>query len=616
MKMMKFNFTCFILTLSLVYSQAQTNLLNDSLHVAMEDIVISANRLEIPLKENARNIQIIDKTQINIINPGSINELLQTVAGIDLRQRGANGVQGDLSIRGGTFEQSLVLINGVRLTDPQTGHHLMNLPFSVNDIERIEVIKGPGARVYGQNAFAGAINIVTKVANDFELKAFAEYGEYDLANSNVQLSLPLGNYLQTISGTYHKSSGYRYNSDYDIKHLFYQSKLETKKGDFELLAGHVDRDFGANGFYGREDFTEQFETIQTSFASLSYNHYFGKWKILPRLSYRKNTDNWQFMRSDPEFFQNFHTSKVLSGELHSKLDHALGQFGIGIEFNKQSLESSNLKDSLDNGMHNRKQSSIYLENQFKLLAGKLQIIPGITLLNISDYGSSVYPGLDVGYQLSQALRSFANIGWSTRIPSFTDLYYKDAGNEGNPNLTEENAFSFELGLKYEKNLASIQMSYFQRNAFDQIDWFREMEEDKWMPDNFNTANYRGFDLDLGIKPHLPLLSYLKMGYSYIDATFEDNGFAFSRNQLENLKHQFVLQFNLSFGQLGLNTIFKYNNRVSLENYYTLSSQLSYSFPSFSLFAKANNISDQIYRETNLVDMPGRWISAGFRYELN
>ena len=113
----------------------------DSLSSDIEEVTILANRLEIPFSEESRSIAIISQREIQAQNALSINELLQTVSGLDLRQRGANGVQADLSIRGGTFEQSLVLIDGVRMTDPQTGHHLMSLPLHLQDIERIEIIR-------------------------------------------------------------------------------------------------------------------------------------------------------------------------------------------------------------------------------------------------------------------------------------------------------------------------------------------------------------------------------------------------------------------------------------------------------------------------------------------
>ncbi len=590
----------------------------------LNDVVINANRLDIPFAEDSRSINIIGKQQIQQLQANSINEVLQVVAGVDLRQRGVNGVQADLSIRGGTFEQSLVLINGIRLTDPQTGHHMMNLPIDVEDIERIEILKGPAARVFGQNAFAGAINIITKVPEDFGYTLQIDYGSFNTQNLYTQLSVPVGKYHQTISAAYRTSDGYRFNTDYRIGNVFYQSGIDYGKGEASFLAGYVDRDFGANGFYGSENFVDQFETIQTFLASASVTHGIGNVEITPRISYRNNQDNWQFLRTDPNFFQNFHTSKVLTSEIQSKWTHSKGVLGFGVEHNFLTLESNNLletiisenADTSFSGNHVRNQLGVHLENRFLMMEERLDITPGIMLLNISDFGLSFYPGLDVGYSFNNQIKAFANIGWTTRIPTFTDLYYQDAGNEGNPNLTEENAFTYEAGVKLHNKNQTVQLSYFNRTAQDQIDWFRETETARWTPDNFNQARYTGIDFSLQQSfKNIPVLDFVTLGYTYISAEFEENDFAFSRNQLENLKHQVVFNSQFEYKGVGLNVLVKYNDRESLEDYYTLGANVSYTVNNFRFFLKGTNLTNQIFRETNLVEMPGRWLSGGIRMKF-
>ena len=582
-----------------------------------DEIVVSANRIDIPFSQDSRSINIISKEQIQKMDPTDINQLLQVVAGVDVRQRGVQGVQADVSIRGGTFEQTLVLINGVRMSDPQTGHHLMNLPIAVEDIERVEIIKGPAARIYGQNAFAGAINIITKVKDDFGLTLKAEYGQNDLRQVYVNTSVPIGKYKQSISGSYRSSDGYRFNTDFSIANLFYQSQIEFNQGEANFLVGYVDRDFGANGFYGNETFVDQFESVQTFIANASAKKRFGNWVIKPRIAYRKNNDNWQFRREDPEFFQNFHESGVLTSEIQTSMFHNLGALGFGIEHNYLTLESSNLKDQDGNGSHLRNQLGIHLENRFILMDGKLDITPGILALYISDRQEfSYYPGVDLGYSLNDQVKLFSNIGWTTRIPSFTDLYYQDSGNSGNPNLIPERAFTYEVGAKYYRGNQYLQLSFFDRKASDQIDWFRVSEDEKWMPDNFNIATYRGFDISYqNTFKDIKFLDFVSVSYTYINATFEENDFQFSRNQLENLRHQLIVQPQFSAGDFGLNLVFKYNDRVSLENYYTLDANVSYRIKEQKVFLRANNLTNQIYRETNLVEMPGRWISGGVVIQL-
>ncbi len=599
----------FIVSFSLSAQSAKIDSTDFSLK--FDELTVTANRIDIPFSSDSRSIVILQKKQIENLAASSVNELLQVVAGVDLRQRGVHGVQGDLSIRGGTFEQSLLLVNGIRLTDPQTGHHMMNLPVSIEDIERIEILKGPAARIYGQNAFAGAVNIVTKIHEDFGAKLRLDYGQYDLQQIHVNTYMPIGKYKQTLSGSYSSSDGYKYNTDYLISNLFYQSEYDYKVGKINLLAGFVDRDFGANGFYGNENFTDQFESVQTWLLSASANHQKGDWTIKPRISFRNNKDNWQFRREEPEFFQNFHESKVLTSEIHSSFFHDLGVLGFGVEHNYMTLESSNLKDENDNGSHLRHQLGIHAENRIVLAGGKLDITPGILGLYITDYNMSFYPGVDIGYGITDKIKLFSNVGWTARIPSFTDLYYKDSGNVGNPELTEERAFTYEFGVKYSQANHFIQASIFNRIAKDQIDWFRISEEEKWMPDNFNEAKYRGFDIAYNTNfSAIKFVDFLSISYVFLHAEFEKNQFEYSRNQLENLRHQLVVQPQFKFGKLGLNMVFKYNDRVSLEDYYTIDANLSYHLRKHKIYLKVDNLTDQRYRETNLVEMPGRWISGG------
>lgn len=609
-----------LLTIKSLCAQNTTQVIDASLDSLLEDniqtLVIQENRLSLPFSDNSRSIELITKNDIAQLNPASINELLQSVAGVDLRQRGVNGVQADVSIRGGTFEQTLILLNGVRLLDPQTGHHMMNVPVSVAAIERIEIIKGPAARIYGQNAFAGAINIVTKAQEERAVSLMGEYGEFGMTNIFASISVPTGKYKQTLSGAYNTSDGYRYNTDYEIANLFYQSQLELGAVALDLMAGHVDRKFGGNGFYGRETFTEQYEEVATSFVSLGGQINKGDWRIKPRLSYRRNKDNWQFDRADPEFFQNFHTTQVATGEVHLSKSHALGQLGVGVEYNYLHLDSSNLKDGEGNGLHTRNQVGLHIENRFLFADEKLDVTPGLLILQVQDEGLSFLPGLDLGYAFDNNYKLFANVGWTARVPTFTDLYYQDSGSAGNPNLEKESAFTMELGIKKVANNFNFQASVFSRQATDQIDWFRVNEMDRWMPDNFNSATYLGLDVSTRYNfENLKFINSVRFGYTFLDATFEETDFAFSRNELENLRHQIVISPNFSVGPVSLNLILKYNDRVSLEDYMTVNAYLSAEIGSTTFFARANNLFDAIYRETNLVEMPGRWLSAGARQDF-
>ncbi len=578
--------------------------------IQLPDVVIKENRLEMPFSEVSRTINVITARQIEALSVQSVNEVLSYIAGVDIRQRGPNGVQADVSIRGGTFDQTLVMINGVKMTDPQTGHHILNIPIDLENVERIEVLKGPGARIYGMNAFAGAINIVTKAPDEQFVKLKLQAGENGMGGVQLSASYPKGNMNQYFSFSKDFAEGYRYNTDYDITNLFYQNQIETGDHRLDIMAGFTERQFGANGFYASPNAMDQYEEVQTSVVSLDYKMEFDKWSLNPRLFWRRNQDEYVFVRSNPSIYRNLHIGNVYGMEVHASNRNALGTTGLGLEFNQIDLASSNL------GQRNRFTTSLFLEHRFQLLDGLLDIIPGVSLNHFSDFGTKVFPGIDAGFNVNESLKLYGNAGYTYRVPTFTDLYYEDPANLGNPNLQPEEAFSYEFGLKYLYRGVNVQASYFNRQGNDLIDWVKEADSLQWQPVNINNLTAQGVELSMDL--FLPVLfnssSFLRrinLGYTYIDAAVAENDSPISRYALENLNHQLIAGLEFRIGKHFFHNIqFRFIDRVTMEDYTVIDTRLNYRRNNYEVFLKATNVGDTEYRETNLVPMPGRWVRGG------
>lgn len=576
----------------------------------LPDVVIRENRLQAPFSEVSRTVNVITSDQIRNLPVRSTNELLSYVAGIDVRQRGAHGVQADVSIRGGTFDQTLVMINGVKLNDPQTGHHLMNLPVDLENIQRIEVIKGPGARIYGQNAFSGAINIVTKNPEERFVKVGLQGGEYTLGGGRLAVSFPQGDFRQYFSVSKDFSEGYRYNTDYDITNFFYQNTYERNGHELSLLAGHTEREFGANGFYASPSFTDQYEEVQTSLVSLQYRRRLNKWELTPRLSWRRNQDEYIFVRSNPSLYRNLHIGNVLALEVNASHRNALGVTGIGAEVSRVDLNSTNL------GNRERTTATLFFEHRLALWDGRLDLTPGFSFNYFSDFGTRFFPGIDAGLRIDEHLKLYANAGYTYRVPTFTDLYYEDPANLGNPDLEPEEAFTYEAGAKYLLPGLSLQLSYFHRSGYNLIDWTRAADTLPWQPVNLNELITRGVEFSAEV--FFPVLQgpgawlqRLRLGYTYIDADLQENEAVQSRYVLENLDHQLVAGLDYRIGRrLFHNFTFRYVSRVTLDDYRLVDSKLTYREPRWEVFVSATNLFDVEYTETNLVPMPGRWLTAG------
>jgi iron complex outermembrane receptor protein len=617
--MIKKTLSCLIAisSISISYSQENSTSMVDTSFL-IDDVVIAQNRLSAPLSENARNIQVIEKEEINDLPATNIPELLQYMGAVDIRRRGINGVQSDVGLRGSTFNQVLVLVNGVRMSDPQTGHHMMNLPVALEDVERIEVIKGPAARIYGMNAMAGAINIITKVqeGEDFNLTAGAGISAFETFGLNVTASLKNKVLDQSLSLSRQGSEGYRYNTDYNINTAFYQANIHTGAlVPVSIQAGFTEREFGANGFYANEAFIDQYEEVRTGFVSATTTFIFGDFVIKPRASWRTNKDEYVFLRQNPAFFMNEHRSNSYIGEMHASYNSKAGVTGFGVDYAKETLVSNNL------GERDRNVIGLFLEHRIKFLDNKLGITAGVYGNKVSDFDFKAYPGIDAYYKINQRFNLFTSANWSDRIPTYTNLYYSSRTEQGNENLVAESAAAYEIGAKYNSSIINITVSAFLRKNSNLIDWYKDStNQEKWLIRNFNEVNMAGIDfnstIDLGQTIGVDHNIKANINYTYINAEVIDNAdIAVSRYALDNLSQQLLvgLQFDILKDKVNLNSNLRYLERESLENYSLLDMKLNYTGSNFAAFISANNVTDKEYRETNLVPMPGRWFGVGVRF---
>lgn len=589
----------------------------DTSAVQLDEIIIAENRIQLPYAEQSRSIALVDRNTIQQSPVISVAEMLHYVGGVDVRTRGANGVQADIGIRGGTFDQTLILVNGIKISDPQTGHHSLNLPLDLGNIERIEVLKGPAARTFGQNAFSGAVNIVTAKPKSSFLKVGAQGGDFALWGVKASGAVVSGENSHYMAINYDQSDGYKHNTDYNIFNAFYNGKISLGEGKLELLAGFTDRSFGANGFYASPTFTEQYESIQTGLAALSYKTFLGKLSFEARAYYRQNDDEYIFVRADPSIYQNNHTNRTLGVEINSVLPHKNSTTGLGIDINGVTLVSNNL------GNRERFVTSMFIEHRMEFFDHKLNITPGIQVNNYSDFGWNALPGIDMGYSLTDNLTLFSSIGYTYRVPTFTDLYYSDPVNEGNANLQPEYAWNYELGFKTRStSLVMAQASFFYRDGRNMIDWIREADTLKWQPVNVLSLTMAGFDANISFNlddlfsSENPLLQQFYINYTYIKSTADEPTTGLSRYALENLKHQLRFGLNLAYGGKIKHSISAgYYDRENLDDYMVLDSRLMYQGNKLGVFVDVTNIFAVEYQETNLVVMPGRWFKAGVNVNL-
>ena len=605
--MSKYIFLVFVLNLTIAVGFSQTPMKIDSL----QEVVITSSRIDLPFKENSRTIQLITADDLKKSGVTNVADALQQIAGVDIRRRGTSGMQSDLYIRGGSFDQTLLLIDGIKLDDPQTGHHTMNLALPIEVIKRIEIIKGPAARVYGQNAFTGAVNIITKDAPEHTASLSTQAGSFGQINLAATAGVDLEKSSHILFYSKGSSDGYRYNTDYDDQYFVLKSTFNKDKYPIAMLVSLLDRNFGANGFYASPAATDQYENTMASLVGFSTTIKKGSFTWKPKLYWRRNEDEYIFIRSKPWVYRNLHISNKIAAELNGSYASNLGITGFGIETAQVYLSSNNLGDN------SRFVSTLFLEHRMQLLDTKLDITPGVAVTYFSDFKFIAFPGIDIGYQLKDNIRVYGNLGHTYRIPTYTDLNYKSPTTIGNPDLEPEKAFSQEIGLKWNTARFNTSVAVFNRDSDDLIDYVKMLSTEPWQAENIQAVTTKGLETELLYKFTLNSFDQrVQLGYSFIEDEAQKSIYTFSQYSLNSIRHQFVGSYYMQFLKNFSNSIsYRFVERTIGASYSVVDLAASYNFRVFEFSFFANNIFNTEYTETNLVPMPLGNVMFGFSYNF-
>ena len=578
---------------------------------ALDTILIKSTRIDLPFKENARTIQVISAEFIKNSAATNVADLLQQVAGVDIRRRGTAGSQADLYIRGGGFDQTLLLIDGIKMDDAQTGHHTMNAALPIEVIERIEIIKGPAARVFGQNAFTGAINIVTKSTLANTASVNIEAGSFGQLNGSVTVGKEFENSSIIAHVGILTSDGYRHNSDYENKNYLLKGVFNKKEQPIEVIATFFDKKFGANGFYASATATEQYEETQSSLLGASTTFRTEKFKITPRVYWKRGQDEYVYIRDNPSVYRNLHITNKVGVETNASYTSDKGITGFGVDISRVFISSNNL------GKRNRTMANLFLEHRFKFADGKIDITPGVAVTYFSDFKFHAFPGLDIGFKLSDNLKAYGNLGITYRIPTYTDLYYNDRSTIGNSNLKPEEAFAQEIGLKFNSGRFTSSVAIFNRDADNLIDFIRPDVTSKYEATNIAKVNTKGFELNTDYRFKLNEFNQtLSFGYNYLNDDILDQNKDLSRYSLNTLKHQFITRFSSKFlKNVRQNIIYKHAERTIGTSYNVWDASVIVAVNKFNFTVTANNIFNAEYIESGFVPMPPSSLLFGLRYNL-
>jgi iron complex outermembrane recepter protein len=563
-----------------------------------ESIVVTGAATPAPLDETDRDITVLPLPRKERTLFDSWFNLLQLDPTLDLQQRSPGGFIADFSIRGATYGQTLVLLNGMRLNDAQTAHFNLDVPVPLDIISSLEVLKGSGSALYGSDAIGGVINVRTQPAETPELRLIAGVGNFGTNEQHGVASFGSPKYSEQIGFARDFSTGFAPDRDYRNLSLSSMTGLKTKLGATSLLFTYSDKPYGADQFYGNYP---SWERIKTWFGSVHQD--LGD-KTEASFAFRRHTDLFVLFRYQPEIYTNRHLLDSWQGDLrrHDNLPlHAVLSYGA--EGFSEAIVSTNL------GVRNRTRGSGYVFYDLRSLR-RYSLSAGI---REEVYGSgqvATSPSISAAAWLYPKLKLRGSASRAFRLPSYTDLYYSDPANKGNPNLKPESATSYEAGLDayFRPNLHSS-VTVFQRRDTNVIDYVRATPADLWQATNFDKLHFTGVEAATAYEPIAG--QRLQVSYSALHGANSGTTVLLSKYTFNYPVHSAVAEWRGAIGsRLIARTRLGVVDRVTRDPYAVWDASATWSQGRVRPFVQFTNLTSTVYQEIPGVILPKRGVLGG------
>jgi iron complex outermembrane recepter protein len=541
---------------------------------------------------NARGAEIVLNTLV---------DLMRLDPSLDLQERAPGGVQTDLSIRGGSFGQTLVLLNGLRLNDVQSGHHDMDIPVPLDSVSRIEVLRGSGSTEYGSDAVAGVVNVITEPPDRLEIRLRTAIGNFGTNQERVSIADTFGNLSEQLAFSRDFSTGFIPDRDYRNLQFASTTHYTSSLGASNLTLAYMDHPFGADQFYGPYPSWEDTKTWW-----LGYNQALGK-DTDASFAYRRHSDLFVLFRDDPSVYTNHHADESYQAALRR---HQTVSPGVTVSYGAEAIHESIVSNNL--GDHARSRGAVYAAVDLR----------GIKRLSLSiaareefyrRYSGEFSPTVAGGYWLSPAIKVRASASRAFRVPSYTDLYYSDPANVGNPNLRPERAWTYEAGIDWvPAGRLSAETAVFERRLRDGIDYYRTSPTAVWQALNIDSLNFTGVESSL--RYLVARRQTVEVLYTWLLGAQNTVPFAETKYNFNYPSSSGVVAWSGSLPwQLDFRTRVGVLNRISQNPYALWDFYAASSRGKVHPFIQIANITSTSYQEIQGVAMPGRSVIGGVEF---
>ncbi len=590
---------------------------------------------------------LLSREELDAHSVRSLSDVLHLVASLDLRVRGVNDVQGDISFMGGGFDQMLVLLNGINITDAQTGHHNLDIPIDVGMVERVEVLSPSALLQRGVVAFCGAVNIVVTEGQKERIMAELMAGSHGTYKGSALVSLSKKGWTHTSALTYAHSNGYMRNTDYRIANLYLQSLKVGERDVWHISLGGQVKDFGSQAFYS-VSYPDQFEATRTMTLAASNVHQYEGFRLESRVFGRLHSDRFELFRQgvvEPASWytgHNYHLTSTVGLMFKGEKQWGRGTLHVGLETRREGIVSNVLGTPYDEepfevrwlanaAKYDRSavRTNVSLFSGYKLSLGDISLSSNLLGGYSTAFGLDYAASVDASWQFAECWQVASSLSRTYRLPTFTDLYYQGANQQSNPDLHSESNVMVDLRLLYSGKAFSFSAQSYCRAGRGIIDWVRRPDEELWISMNHTKVGTQG--ADLSARYSLEGLVDVVGGSIALCHVDVDAGEFVSGSVMDYLSRKAQLYVLLAPGRLkafaGLPLRLKidllYRHREGgyvdadgqterYGSFILLNAGVDYTFRRFTFYTELYNLTNRYYRDLGGVPQPGRNINVGVK----
>ncbi len=578
-----------------------------------DTMVVLGSATPVPLAESPRPVAVLPVASQSLAAVTPL-DILRNDASVFLEQRGAGGAQSDIVLQGGSFEQTLVLLDGFRINDSQTAHHDLDLPVPLDAIDSIEVLEGAGSTLHGVDALSGVVDFITRAPDHDRVRLSADEGSFEENQENLLADATRGRWSGRLAAGRNFSTGFMTDRDYRNEEASAESWLGTRLGVTDMIFASSDRAFGANGFYGNYP---QWERTKAWFAAARQE--LGPHTVAA-FGYRRHTDDYVLVRDDPGIYENNHIDGSWQASLRHTLNLHLGALMLmGLEADGDSIRSFNFSNGVTSwalGIHARNRGAGYVDLEFAPAKKRWNLSAGAREEIFSGGAQAVFsPQLAGSMRLTDKLKLRANAGYGFRIPTYTDLYYSDPTTIGNPNLQPESAWSGNLGADWAvSSRVSLSATGFYSQQHDTIDYVRANSNDLWHAANLNGLHFVGAE---------STLTWAVSASQSVRVAW--TGMHGAQSALHGLQSEYIFNYPVenvyATWTAALGHAMTIRNMVQLAQRYQQSVYpvwnvwITHASGRIQPYLRLTNLSNTGYQEIEGVQMPPREIAGGFAVQF-